>query len=164
MFTYTVPSKIAADNILKYFLLSVLYSCHTIVVGIMVSYWLSMCPSSYPSVCWSVFLFPDNNLSKCQWIFTKLCMCINIIKRSALGLLMGKFQQFWKELSIHNMSILLFPDNNLSWFQWIFTKLGICFGIAEIWFGIANGQILSAYDRVICPRHIHILVSGQSFE
>ena len=28
-------------------------------------------------------------------------------------------------------------------YQWIFTKLGICIDIVEIWFGIANGQISS---------------------
>ena len=27
--------------------------------------------------------------------------------------------------------------------------------IVEIWFGTANGQISSIFDRVICPRHIH---------
>ena len=39
----------------------------------------------------SIFSFPDNNLSKCPWTFTKLCMCIDI-KRS--GFLMGKFHLF----------------------------------------------------------------------
>ena len=34
-----------------------------------------------------------------------------------------------------------FPDDNLSRHQWIFTKLGMCIDIVEIWFGIANGQI-----------------------
>ena len=29
---------------------------------------------------------------------------------------------------------------------------------ALIWFGIANGQISSDFDRVICPRHVHIFV------
>ena len=53
-----------------------------------------------------------------------------------------------------------FPDDNLSKHQWIFTKLGMCIDIAEIWFGIANGQISSIFDRVICPRHAHIFVSG----
>ena len=43
-----------------------------------------------------------------------------------------------------------FPDENVSKHKWIFTKLGMCFDIAEIWFEIANGQI---FDRVICPRH-----------
>ena len=28
----------------------------------------------------SDFLFPDMNLSKCQWIFTKLGMCNDIIE------------------------------------------------------------------------------------
>ena len=34
-----------------------------------------------------------------------------------------------------------FPDDKLSKHQWIFTKLGMCIDIVEIWFGIANGQI-----------------------
>ena len=39
-------------------------------------------PSVYPSyICPSVrFSFPDDNLSKHQWIFTKLGMCIDIVK------------------------------------------------------------------------------------
>ena len=28
----------------------------------------------------SVFLFLDNNLSKCQWIFTKLAICNDIVE------------------------------------------------------------------------------------
>ena len=39
-----------------------------------------------------------------------------------------------------------FTDDNLSKRQWIFTKLGMCIDILEIWFGIANGQILSNFD------------------
>ena len=54
----------------------------------------------------------------------------------------------------------LFPDDNLSKLQWIFTKLGMCIDIVEIWFGIANGQILSIFDGVICPRQAHIFVFG----
>ena len=46
-----------------------------------------------------------------------------------------------------------FPDDNLSKHQWNFTKLGMCIDIVEIWFGIANGQISSIFDGVICPRH-----------
>ena len=41
-----------------------------------------------------------------------------------------------------------FPAN-LSKHQWIFTKLGMCTDIVEIWFGIANGQMLSNFYRVI---------------
>ena len=33
--------------------------------------------------------------------------------------------------------------NDLSKCQWIFTELGVCFDIVEIWFGTANGQISS---------------------
>ena len=29
----------------------------------------------------------------------------------------------------------------------------MCIDIVEIWFGIANGQISSIFDRVICLRH-----------
>ena len=49
-----------------------------------------------------------------------------------------------------------FLDDILSKFQWIFTKLGMCIDIAEIWFGIVHGQILSIFDRVIFLRHVHI--------
>ena len=53
-----------------------------------------------------------------------------------------------------------FPDDNLSKCQWIFTKLGVCIDIVEIWFGIANGQISSNFYGVICLKHAHIFVSG----
>ena len=56
----------------------------------------------------------------------------------------------------------LFPDDNLSKHQWIFTKFGMCIDIVEIWFGNANGQISSNLYGVICPRHAHIFVSGQN--
>ena len=39
------------------------------------------------------FSFPGDNLSKHQWIFTKLGICIDIVE-FGLGLLMGKFRQF----------------------------------------------------------------------
>ena len=57
--------------------------------------------------------------------------------------------------------LISFPDDNLSKHQWIFTKLGMCIDIVEIWFGIVNGQISSNFDGVICLRHIHIFISGQ---
>ena len=52
-----------------------------------------------------------------------------------------------------------FPDDNSSKHQRIFTKLGMCIDIVEIWFRIANGQISSKFYGVICPRHAHIFVS-----
>ena len=43
----------------------------------------------------------------------------------------------------------------------------MCIYIVEIWFGIANGQISSVFDRVICPWHdnggvllFHIFIYG----
>ena len=72
---------------------------------------------------------------------------------------MVKFRQFLTELSARDTPIFSFPDGNLSKHQWIFTKLGMCIDIVEICFGIANGQISSIFDGVICPRHAHIFVS-----
>ena len=73
---------------------------------------------------------------------------------------MGKFCQFLMELSARDTPIFSFPDDNLSKYQWIFTKLSKCIDIVEILFGIANGQISSIFDGVICLRHAHIFVSG----
>ena len=50
--------------------------------------------------------------------------------------------------------------DNFSKCQWIFTKLGVCIKIVEIWFGIVNGQISSIFDRVICPQYVPIFISG----
>ena len=68
---------------------------------------------------------------------------------------MGKFRQFLTELSARDTPIFSFPDDNLSKHQWIFTRLGMCIDIVDIWFEIANGQIspflteLSAWDTPI---------------
>ena len=45
---------------------------------------------------------------------------------------MGEFRQILTELSVIDMPIFSFPDDNLSKFQWIFTKLGMCIDIMEI--------------------------------
>ena len=64
---------------------------------------------------------------------------------------MGKFRQFLTALSAHKTSVFSFPDDNLSKYQWIFTKLGMCIDIVEICCGVADGQISSIFDRIICP-------------
>ena len=71
---------------------------------------------------------------------------------------MGKFRHIFTELSARDTAIFSFPDDDLSKRQWIFTKLGMCIDIDGIWFQIANGQILSNFDRVFCPRHSHIFI------
>ena len=128
-----------------------------------VSHWTSVCLSVRPSyVRPSVrFSFPDDILSKHKWIFIKLGICTLILGRSGLGLLMGKFCQIFTELSARDTPIFSFPDDNLSKYQGILTKLAICIDVKEIWFGIANEQISSNFYGVICPRHAHILVSGR---
>ena len=75
----------------------------------MVSRWTSI---RQLYVCLSVhFSFPDDNLSKRLWIFTKLGMCIDIVE-IGFGLLMGKFRQIFMELSARDAPIFLFPDDN----------------------------------------------------
>ena len=59
------------------------------------------------------------------------------------------------------MTAFSFPDDNLSRYQQIFSKLGMCIDNKKICFGIANGQILSIFDSDICPQHFFNLVSGQ---
>ena len=49
------------------------------------------------------------------------------------------------------MPIFSFLDDNLSKCLGILTKLGTCIDMKEILFGIANGQTLPLFDRVICP-------------
>ena len=65
------------------------------------------------------------------------------------------------ELSARDTPIFLFPEDNLSKCQGILTKLGTCIDMKEIWFLIANGQISSMFDRVICP-HNTIMVGYYS--
>ena len=66
---------------------------------------------------------------------------------------MGKFRHILTELSAQDRHMFSFPDDNLSKCQWILTKLATGIDIKEIWFGIANGQITSIFDRVICLEH-----------
>ena len=48
---------------------------------------------------------------------------------------------------VHPSIRFLFPDDNLSKLQRVFTKSGMCIDIVDIWFGIANGQISSNFFR-----------------
>ena len=93
-------------------------------------------------------LFPDDNLSKHQWIFTKLGMCINIVEiwfGIANGQILSNFDGVICQRHAHSLK--------LSKCRRILTKLGTCIDIKEVLFGIANGQILSIFDRVICRQH-----------
>ena len=63
---------------------------------------------------------------------------------------MGNFRQILTKLSAPGTCIFSFPNDNLSKHQWIFTKLGMCIDIQEIWCGIANGVIDSHLPET-CP-------------
>ena len=67
-----------------------------------------MCLSVHPSIC-QLYVCPSIVcfLSKHQWIFTKLGMCVGIVE-IGLRLLMGKFRQLFTELRAGDMPIVLF--------------------------------------------------------
>ena len=89
--------------------------------------------------------------------FSPNLVCALILWRSGLGLLMCKFRQILMELSAQDTPVFTFQDDNLSKCQGILTKLDTCIDMKEIWFGIADGKILSMSDRVICPRHNNVV-------
>ena len=61
---------------------------------------------------------------------------------------------YWTSVCLPTrLSVFLFPDDNLSKWQLIFNKLGMCIDIEDIWIRIANGRISSGFDTVICPPH-----------
>ena len=134
-----------------YYSLTFFIPRYTIVVSIMVSNWTSVCLSvrlsvSRTSICFS---FLDNNLSKCQWIFIKLGMCIDIVKiwfGIANGQILSIFLWSYLPKTCPYFGFRMITSKH----QWIFTKLGMCIDIVNILFGIANGQIPSVFDRVTC--------------
>ena len=71
--------------------------------------------------------------------FHQTCaLILLILRKSGLGLLMGKFPQFLTKLSASDMPVFSILDDNFNKYQWIFTKLVICINIVQICFGIAN--------------------------
>ena len=96
----------------------------------------------------SMFSFPDENLSKYQWIYTNLGTCIAIVE-FWFGIANGQIRQFLTAVSAGNTFIFSFQDNNLSKSHQIFTQLDMCINIVEILFGIAIGHISSIFDRAV---------------
>ena len=58
------------------------------------------------------FSFRDGNLSKCQWIFTKLDLCIYIVE-IWFEIACGQFCHFLTELSARDTSVFWLLDSNL---------------------------------------------------
>ena len=100
-----------------------------------------------------IFLFPDDKLSKHQWIFTKLGMCIDM-QEICFGISNGQISSNFDGVTVSagDMPIFLFLDDNLSKCQGILTKLGTSIDM-KIWFGIANGQISSMFDSYLPVQH-----------
>ena len=66
----------------------------------------------HPCVCPSVrFSFPDDHLSKHQWIFTKLGLFVDIVE-IWFGIANGQISSNFTELSARDTPIFSFPDNN----------------------------------------------------
>ena len=67
---------------------------------------------------------------------------------------MGKFRQFFTELSVLHIPYFRFRTIT-SKYQWIFTKLCMCIDIVDIWFEIAMGKLrqllteLSAHHTIM---------------
>ena len=105
-----------------------------------------------PSVC-PLCLRPYFLFRKISWVnvkgFSPNLVRALILWRSRLGLLIGKFSQFLTSC----LSVFLFPDDNSSKYQWIFTKLDVCIDIVETWFGMADEQISLIFYIIICLRH-----------
>ena len=82
------------------------------------------------------------------WTFVCLSVCLSVRQSSV------------------RPSVFSFLDDNLSEHQWIFTKLGMCIDIVEIWFGIAYQQIssnfteLSARDTIMAGYYSLTLLFG----
>ena len=87
--------------------------------------------------------------------FSPNLVCILILWRSGLGLLLGKFCQILTELSARSTPKFSFPDDNLSKYQGILTKLSTCIDIKEICLGLLMGKFcqclteLSARDTIM---------------
>ena len=120
----------------------------------MVSCWLSVCLSV---VCPSVG--PYFRFGMIIWVnvngFSPNLVCALILWRSDLGMLMSKFCQFLTELSARDMSGFSFLDDNLSRYQWIFTKLGTCVCALILWRSGLGLQMDKLYRflTIICPWH-----------
>ena len=115
---------------------------------------LSICLSDVPRLNYCFQMITLVNFNG----FSPNLVCALILWRSGFRVLMGKCRQFLTVLFAQDLSNFSYLDDNLSKYQWIFTKLGLYIDIVEIWFGTANGQISLTFDSYL-PRHHHILTS-----
>ena len=100
-----------------------------------------------PYLLLCLFSFLDNNLGNING-FSPNLLCELILWRFGWDCQWANFFNFSQSYLAATHPYFLFPDDNLSNCQWLFTKLGMCIDVLEIWFGIANGQI-SCYETVL---------------
>ena len=98
-----------------------------------------------------VFRFLDDNISKHQWIFTKLGLSIDVVE-IWFEIANGKLSLDFDGVICPRHAHILFPDDNLSKCQRILTKLGTCINIKAIGLLIANGQISSIFQTELSAR------------
>ena len=89
-----------------------------------VSFWQSYLPAT------CLMFFSGRYHELISKDFTKLGVWIDIVE---IWFWIANWQLFSIfELSAQDTSIISFPDDKLSKYQWIFTKLGLCIAIPEI--------------------------------
>ena len=123
------------------------------------SAWVLWFHIAHPCVCPSVIhpsihiLFPDNKFSKCQWIFTSLGMCIDIIEIWFGIAIMVKFCQFW-----HSCLPITCPYFCFQIVTWVnisgFSPNLVCALI--LWrsgLGLLMDKLHQFWTEVICPPH-----------
>ena len=65
------------------------------------------------------------------------------------GIANGKILSNFNRVIYPRHTPIFISDDNLSKCQGVLTKLGTCFDMKVILFGIANGQILSVFDSYL---------------
>ena len=92
-------ARVGYQNI-SIFQITLIIPCHTIVTG-----YYGFTLDVHVSVR-LFFLFTDDNLSKHQWIFTKLGVCVDLVK-IWFGIVMDKFRHSFTELLARHAHILV---------------------------------------------------------
>ena len=88
------------------------------------------------------------------------------IRGEWFGIVNRQILSILAELSAGYMFVFLFPGDNLRKHQSIFTKLGICIDIIEIWFGIDHflTEICPPYDSGgILSFHVFIFFCSHNY-
>ena len=124
-----------------------------ITLAVYVSIRVSVCPSVLyfsPSVPPSLFLFLDDNLSKCQWILIKLGVCIDFVE-IWFWIVNGQIFSDFDRVISPERSVFSFPDDNFSKIKGFSSNL-VCSLMWRSGLGLANFiNVLQSYPPGTCP-------------